>query len=367
MQYRIVNKLLYFFNVIKEKFNILKTWQKILSILIIIFILISVSKKILRQSENLSELNDEVTVKVAEIKLEDSDVSFLGYGFIEANNKVSLKAEEEGKVTEIIIDEGNKVNKGDLIAKLDIRDFELKLQEAEANLRKKRIELDSVRALKAKGLSSNSTFAEAEASFEGAQANLAHAQRMYENRFIKAPFNGILSKLNLKVGQIISDMQEIGEIITTEAYKVRLGVSEKYIKNIKDGNKAVVSLKDGIKLNAYVSFVSQVIESESKTFPVDVTIINNEEKLYDGMVATVKITYDKVKAYKVPSSSLTLNDEGELVIKIVRNNHIENLKVEIVGEEEDNVIITGDLPEKATLIIMGQNFVTSNSSVKISK
>lgn len=333
----------------------------ILPILIITLII-----KSLYTSENHTDTIEEnfAKVKIELIKPTQYQEQYIGYGILEPGNKIDIISEKEGIIIEINKNEGEYLKANDIILKLDIRDYQQKFEEAESNLKKAEIELESTKKLKIKGLSSSSVFAQANAAYDNAKANYLSAKRLYESRTIKAPYDGYLSRLDVKIGQYIMDHQNLGEFIFGNYSKIRVSVSEKYISRIHMNSTAYVISSIGT-LAGKVVFIGATADPLTKTFPVDIEIPHKDKENLYGLVAKAIIDIGTTESYKIPSSALSLNHDGILVIKIFKDNNVKIIPVEIIGEEEDHIYVKAAISEDLHLITWGHNAISETSKIKV--
>lgn len=112
-----------------------------------------------------------------------------------------------------------------------------------------------------------------------------------------------------------------------------------------------------------VTFLSRSADETTRTFEVEITVANPELLIRDGQTATIAISSDGAKAHRLPQSALTLNNEGELGVRVVREgNKVGFVPVELVRDTPTGIWVTG-LAEQADVIVVGQDFVTEGVTV----
>lgn len=339
--------------------------MKIFKIIAIILAMIFIKKLFFSEtSVDSSQISNLLpNVKVEKFKKKNIENTYTGFGIIQSIDKVILKSDADGLVTKIHSHEGVSINKNDIIAELDSRDFLSKYNEAKSSFNSKKIEYESVIVLKKKGLSSNAKYSEILANYEKSKSLLQEAERQYKNRFIRAPFDGFLSKLSIKNGSLVSYHQEIGEITKKDIFKVKIPVSEKYINKIKIQNLATVIMNNNQKHEGTVSSINEVADENTKTFDIDV-VLSKGIKVYDGQVVRVIIHLDNIEGYEVPTSCLSINDYGDVVIRFVENGVVSEESIEIIGQDNQKTYIFSDrLPSSLDLIVIGNNIVEKGNIV----
>ncbi len=113
-----------------------------------------------------------------------------------------------------------------------------------------------------------------------------------------------------------------------------------------------------------IRYISPVADPSTRTFNVELEVPNPGGDLPAGVTAEMKLPGGRVLAYKVSPALLTLNDEGEIGLKVVDEyDRVEFFAVEMALSEPDGVWVTG-LPETAKIITVGQGYVSPGQSVE---
>ena len=102
----------------------------------------------------------------------------------------------------------------------------------------------------------------------------------------------------------------------------------------------------------------------TRTFQVEIEANNSSNQVVDGITAKLTIPIQEITAHRVPSSLLTLDDEGIIGIKAVNDsNEVIFHKIEIVGEDKSGLWVTG-LPEEVSIITVGQEYVAPSQLIE---
>lgn len=113
-----------------------------------------------------------------------------------------------------------------------------------------------------------------------------------------------------------------------------------------------------------VTFMSRSSDPETRTFRVEITVNNDDLQLRDGQTAEIIIGAEGQKAHLVPASALTLNDEGTLGVQVAtEDNTAAFTQVSILRDTAKGMWVSG-LPEEASVIIVGQEYVTDGVAIK---
>ena len=284
-------------------------------------------------------------------------------GRTEANRSVLISSETNGIVENILSNKGDQVKKGQIICKLSVDSRKAKLDEAEALMRQKELEWEASKVLVEKGYRSQTKAAGSKAAFDASKALVIQMQKELENTNIRAPFNGFFNDNLSEIGDFLAIGMPCGQIIDYNPILVTGQISEQEIKKVKTGVMAQTILSTGEKLEGLVSYISKTADKKTRTFRVEVKIENADFKIKDGITAELFLPTQKVLAHLIPPSSLTLDQDGKIGKRHIDNNDkVIFSGVEIVGDKGELVWVTG-LPNKVTIITVGQEFVMENQTV----
>ena len=279
-----------------------------------------------------------------------------------ASRNVQVAAETTGRVISPPLRRGTAVHRGDVLCRLDPGIRAAELAEAEAVLAEARIEAEAASRLKSKGFAAETTMRAREAVLQAAQARLDRVRWDIDRLEIKAPFDGYLESDTAELGALLAPGGICANVIDLSEIKVAGFVAEQEVDLLRVGQKAVVHLINGTEAEGTISFLSRVADPQTRTYTVEVTIPNGDGKLRDGMTAELLIDRPGGVGHFLPQSALTLNDEGQLGVRIDDDGIARFVAVTILRDEDDGLWVAG-LPETARIIVVGQEFVTDGRKV----
>ncbi len=280
-------------------------------------------------------------------------------GITEMDNIVDIKPENSGRVLEILAQEGDHLHKGDTILLLDPRNTRESLQQTKSELENAKIKYEAALALNKKGLGSRAGLTDALARLNAAQEAVHQAEIDLENTFIKAPFDGIVDRIDAKIGEVIDQFVSFPTLVkyvNTEVLYVIAYLAENQLGSIAKGDKAFVTIEGKNIIEGTVIAVSNIANAETKTFTIKVEIDNSVLQLASGRSVYVTIPIAEVMAHKIPLSAISIDDEGNAIVKYINNKTVHYANIEMVAEERDGLWISG-LPEAVDIITLGVNNV----------
>ena len=290
---------------------------------------------------------EKETVLVIASVAQDFSLPVLVKAESQAFSKVDIRAQTSEKIVDIAYADGDFVQEGALICKLDSG-------QRQANFKKSKIDYDSSVELNKKGLISESALVTAETVYETARIELDRTQ-------IKAPFSGFIENL-AKRGQLLQNGQNCASIISLSPLKIVGNVSEVMVAMVKPGQNAEVEFISGEKFNTKVSFISSAADIKTRTFKVEAELKNENLDIKDGLTGELIIYTDAAKAHFVPTSAFLLGDEGNIALAIVIEDKVKVQNIEILIDTVEGAWVIG-IPDQTNIIIGGQGFVKEGDEV----
>ncbi|PTU33068.1 efflux RND transporter periplasmic adaptor subunit [Stenotrophobium rhamnosiphilum] len=276
---------------------------------------------------------------------------------------VVIASQIEGQVTAIGARKGARVNQGALLARVDPRDSEQRKTRAVAIFKQRELEFEGARRLRETGYVTESEVASRQAALEVARTDIKEIDLHLKNLSILAPVSGVLEQQNIEVGSYVKIGEPVGKLIKIDPLIVSGGVGENDIRYIKVGDSAEAEIL-GRQLKGRVKFVSSLADDKTRTFTVDIAVDNPRGEIPAGLSARIRLSVQNIAAQKIPSSLLTLSDNGAIGVKHVVDGKVVFTKADIVRSNGDAVWITG-VPSTISLITRGQGFVAAGESVDV--
>ncbi|MGI9390119.1 MAG: efflux RND transporter periplasmic adaptor subunit [Boseongicola sp.] len=327
-------------------------------------------------------------------------------GRTEAARQVDIRAETSGQIISAPLRKGTFVEEGDLVCQLKpgtreiiltnseaklveaaarIPEAEARLAEAKARLVEAQINdrasarlseggfasetrvaqtTAAVEAARAGVQAANSGVESARAGVRSAEAGVAAANNELEKLEIHAPFAGLLETDSAELGSLQQPGSLCATIIQLDPIKLVGFVPETLVDRVEVGAGAGARLSSGREVVGSVTFLSRSADPTTRTFRVDVEIANADLSIRDGQTVEIAIHADGDTAHLLPQSALTLNNEGKLGVRVVRNNAAAFAPVSVIRDTIDGIWVAG-LQPSAEVIVVGQEFVTDGVPVTV--
>jgi multidrug efflux system membrane fusion protein len=204
----------------------------------------------------------------------------------------------------------------------------------------------------------------AAASIESAAAAITAAEIEFERLVIDAPFAGLLESDTAELGSLLQQGSLCATIIQLNPIKLIAYAPETEVNRIAIGAPAKAELAaGGGTVNGVVTFLSRSSDPETRTFLVEIEVPNSNLEIRDGQTAEIIISAAGAQAHLLPSSALTLNQEGQIGLRTLSaSNKVSFTPVTVMRDTTQGVWLTG-LPDEVSVIVVGQEFVTAGVTV----
>jgi len=303
-------------------------------------------------------------VEVAEVEIKDIEKIVTYSGTLEAAKAAFVGPELSMKINNLLVDEGDTVTKGQLLAIMD--DTQLKQAEAQFDVAEKNYE--RMKTLKNTGSVDKQTFDQIESAFKTAQS--VH-EFIKNNTRIVAPFDGIVTLRTKQEGETFSPMlpsaygdPAIFRIVNLDVLKMNLNISDVDINKVKKGQKAYIFIdsEPGETFIGTVSFISPEADIMSGTFPCEITIENKDHVLKPNQYAVTDIViHTSHKTLVIPKEALI--DEG--IVVVVKNSVASKKNIQTGLTNEEEVEVVDGLNGGELVVIIGAIGLSDNAEVVI--
>jgi len=341
-------------------------------------------------------------------------------GNVEAAETAYLSFQVSGQVSRVYVEEGQAVRAGQLLADLDLRDYQFHfdaaasqagaaqatLEKADAGVRKQelaqaRVDLDRTeddyrrfKALYERGsltpndykkieaayLAARERFSQAEegsrkedkaaakSTFEAARAQEASARKALGDTRLTAPFAGVIARRDVDPGTLASSSRPVFVLMGLNPAKVRVGVPEAEIGKIRIGQSATVRIPSlGERSFAgRVETIGYAADAAARTFAVKIAVPNPALVLRAGMVAESRIdTGQKVAVTTLPGQALVRDSNGAAVVYVMfpNQNRVYARRVETGSVYGREVEIVSGLTGEERVVVAGQQLLHDGSAV----
>lgn len=334
-------------------------------------------------SEQKAETTEIIRpVKVVEIAAIDTSRTLSYSGTVRARTEMNLGFRVNGKITERLVDIGQRVNTGDLLARIDPSDYELALTSAKASLdaterQVETAELARVRAeqLFAKNVSPKSqleqttlSYNQAVATRDSARSALDQAKNQVSYTNLKSDQNGIVTAVSADIGQVVGSGTPVVSVAVDGEKEVLVAIPETDIAQFKPGKTVTVGFWSdaSLMLQGKVREVAGSAEPQSRTFAVRISLPNDQNVLLGMTAGIIAAASDVQQFVSIPLSALARKGGEPIVWTVDRTAEtVHSRPVEVADFTGDGVRIAEGLKPGDVVVAAGTQFMTEGLKVKV--
>jgi multidrug efflux system membrane fusion protein len=334
-------------------------------------------------SQEKAEVRDIIRpVKVVEIGKTQTTRELDYSGSVRARTEMNLGFRVAGKVTERLVDIGQHVTSGDVLARIDPSDYELSVKSAEANLDAAQRQVETVDLAKkraeqlyAKNFAPKSqleqatlTYNQAVATRDSARSQLAQARNQVGYTDLKAGQDGIVTAVSADVGQVVGAGTPVMTVAVDGEKEVLIAVPEMDIAEFRPGKDVKASFWSdaALTLAGKVREVAGSADQQSRTFAVRVSLPNDPRVLL-GMTANIQVPVGgEQQMVSIPLSALAEKDGQKIVWTVDRNGDtVHQRPIRVADFTADGVNVADGLQPGDVVVAAGTQFMTENLKVKL--
>lgn len=288
---------------------------------------------------------------------------------IEPFEDLWVKAEVKGQVVSIPAKEGQLVKKGQLLVRLDDRDYRSRLARIEANYKLARQDSERMTALVKKNIAAESKLDEIEARLEDLTAQRNEAQRSLDRTSITAPISGRLNEIKAKKGDLLDVNQQVAQILQFKKVKVMVGVPESDVAAVFDLNEAEVIIEalENRKVKGRKIFLSSQPRTLARLYDLELMVPNPDGRILPGMfgqVELVKRVFDQALAVPL-YAVITRGDERFVYVE--KDGQAEKRVIKLGVLVGWQVQVEAGLNPGERVIVVGHRFLDDGQAVKVIK
>ncbi len=289
-------------------------------------------------------------------------------GKLHANEFVTLRAEMQGRIKEIVFKEGSMVNKGDVLIRFEDEELQAELTKAEADVEYRQVRFARFESLQAKGLGRGTEYDQERGQLNMAKAAVDVAKAKLAKATIYAPFEGKIGLIDVSVGAIVDGQKELVTLVDFDPMKIDFKIPEKFIHDIGVGQTAEVKL-DSIPeqiFQATVEAIDSRVDPQTHSIAVRATIPNADGKLQTGLFGSIGVIIGvKNDALLVPESALGREGDIEFVWVVV-NGKTGRKRILTGTKENGQAEVTAGLRPGEIVVTSGQLKLGEGTAVRIS-
>ncbi len=285
---------------------------------------------------------------------------------LEARNSATLVAQKSGPIAAILVEEGQWVKQGDLLARLDDTEARVALERAQVNLELATREHDRGVKLVEGNLISEKEMDDFKLKLRTAEVELEQKRFEYSQTRLTAPFGGRIADRFVKLGETVTVGKECFRIVDFHPLRARLYFPERELARVRPGQPAVlrVDTHPGREFHAEVELVNPVVDETNGTFRVLLEVPNAGGELRPGTFARVQLkTGDFADALLMPKRGIVQEDGEDFVFK-AQGDSVVRIGVTVGAVEGETAQILEGLAPGDSVVTIGQGGLKPGAKIK---
>ena len=300
---------------------------------------------------------------------------------VAANQRVNLAFQVDGPLIEVKVNPGDKVKKGDLLARLDPRDYESKLKVSKAYLTEAKSDFERYEKLVKSGAVARADFEKRQRNYEIAKSRLQLSEKALKDTYLKAPFDGTIAGKFVEKNQNVNAKQEIFSLQDDSEIEISVNIPEQDMaksKRIDDKVKTEALLQPrvafpvapGKEFKLSIKELQTEADPTTQTFKVTFQMPSPENIIIRaGMTAEVSVNKeyfnsDAASGFHIPVSGLFIDEAGSKSVWVVKNDKVSKIKVESGDVADDQISIQGKLKSGDIIVVSGVNSLREGMKVR---
>tara|TARA_R110002126_G_C10449140_1_gene499504 strand:+ start:261 stop:1307 length:1047 start_codon:yes stop_codon:yes gene_type:complete len=322
-------------------------------------------------NNNKEDNNEEIVVIPVEattVTRGDISAYYSNTATLEAEQEALIVAKVRGIINEVLVEEGDFVKAGQVIAKIEDDQYRIEAERAKSNMDRLYNDFKRSKELYDKQVISVEEYQNKQFEYEAQKSAYELAKLNHENTSIKSPISGVISERLIRKGNMIGTDQNVYRVTDFDPLQAILYVPEHEMAKINKNQPAEIKVDalPGKSFKAHVERISPIVDPATGTFKVTVIIDEKSDKLKPGMFGRVKIVYDtRLSTKMIPKAAVMSEDETQTVFivrdslaykKIIKTGYVNGRNIEVLeGLEDGEVVVTtgqGSLKDSAKVNVV---------------
>jgi membrane fusion protein, multidrug efflux system len=335
----------------------------------------ALQKKISELESELSDKGEKGQVNVSLTTVEEQRFeNFIEVlGTVQSDQNLMVSPESSGNILEILVKEGDRVNKGAVLARLNTDALDRSIQELEVNLDLAKTMFERQELLWNQSIGSEVQYLQAKSEKESLERKLEGLKAQRAMSVITSPVSGVVDHLLQRKGEMAAPATPFARIVNLDQVYIIGDVAEVYLNKIEEGDSVQIEFPVlDLTVPEVITRTSSVLDADSRTFRIRVDMQNKNQKILPNLMAVFKLqTYERPNAIVVPSILVKKDFEGDFLF--VAESNEENKEVArkryIVSTINDNnqTVIDSGLKPGDRIITEGYAQVTDGALLNISE
>lgn len=292
------------------------------------------------------------------------------YGNVKAEKNIEIKPEMGGTITQIYVNEGQQVSKGQVLMQLDASSFNTSIDELKTRLELATTAFERQDRLWKQQIGSEMQYLQAKNQQESLEKSIKSLQVQAQKMKITAPFNGVIDYIFPKVGELASPQYPIIRLVNLQSLYLEADVTESHLMDVRKGTPVQIIFSSIHKeLESKITTVGNFINPENRSFKIRIDLPASEKTVKPNLFANININNFESVGIVLPLQVIQKDKEGNnyVYIAVTKNNQTSVVKkiITVRSTYNNEVLIGEELNENELIINKGSRTVNEGNLISI--
>lgn len=314
-----------------------------------------------------AEEADRVPVEVGSVVTGDLAPTYAATANLEAERDAKLVVEIAGEVVEILVEEGDHVAAGQVLARIDARWQSLELRQQQSLADRLSHDVSRNDRLLDKSMISREAYDQARYARDTQDAAVGLARLAVDKTAIRAPYAGVVTRRHIKQGQWLKLQDPAFEIADFSELKARIDVPERVAHLLAAGQPVVLGADalPGRELAGTVERVSPVVDRATGTVGAVIAVDNPDGVLRPGLFVRLAVNYEQIADATLMPKAAVVGSGSATHVWVVNDTQVEQREVRLGVENGSQVQVIEGLAAGATVVTVGQSGLKDGDKVVV--
>lgn len=316
------------------------------------------------KEQNAAEkVEEKPRVKLADVKTRPVDQIQEYTATVEAEVKNNIAPSTPVRIDQIFVEVGDRVSKGQKLVLMDAAN----LQQMKLQLENKRLEFNRADELYKVGGTSKSEWDALKMALDVQETAY---KNLMENTTLLCPINGVVTARNYDNGDMYSGGNPVLVVEQITPVKLMINVSETYFSKVKKGEPVAIKLDvyGDEEFTGKISLVYPTIDAATRTFPVEITLENRDQRVRPGMFARATLNFGTQDNVVVPDLAIVKQaGSGDRYVYVYKDGKVSYNKVELGRRMGAEYELRSGVPNNSQVVVAGQTRLSNGTEVEVEK
>lgn len=308
-----------------------------------------------------------VPVEIARVTVGPIDAAYRGTATLEAQDEAVVMAKTVGVIEQVLVEEGQRVRKGQVLARLETERLRLEAARAKAEADKARENFERNTRIYEKNLISKELYDQSRFALDAARAAYELAQlTLYESE-IRAPFDGVVSARYIKLGNAIQPNTAAFKVTQMDTLHAHIYVPERDIRKLAPRQTATMALDawpDKLFTGSILR-VNPVVDASTGTVKVTVAMAPGQPELKPGMFGRIEILYDRRDAAVLVPKDAVLTEDAAQSVFVVAGGKAQRRSIKVGYSDSRHYEVLEGLKSGDEVVTTGQANLKDDARVHV--